>query len=264
MTDTSSTFEKTSQNPRAWWDDLQLAVVFLTRLPWTLSGEIAPGALNRALRAFPLIGILVGGLGGSVYGIAHLWGLPVFVCGLLAVLCMVMITGALHEDGLADVADGFGGGQDRARKLEIMRDSRLGTYGVLALVFSIALRAGALAGFENVMVGAAAIVGSACLSRAAPVLLIYFMKPARSDGLAATMDKPAKMIVIQAVALGAGLFLLCTPPGAGLLALFISGLALMVLAKLAQRHVGGQTGDVCGASQQVVEMVALLVLAALL
>lgn len=264
MSDTSSTFEKTSQSPLAWGGDIQLAVVFLTRIPWRLNGDVPPQALNRALRAFPLIGLIVGGGSATVFGLAHFANLPALACALLAILSAVLLTGALHEDGLADVADGFGGGQDKARKLEIMRDSRLGAYGGLALVFSIGLRTSALIGFEDWTLGAAALVGTACLSRVAPALLIYMMDPARSDGLAATMEKPAGLIICQSLGLGVALFLLCTPGMAGWITLSVCTLALLIWKAIAQNQIGGQTGDVCGASQQIIEISALLTLASLL
>ncbi|SCA55812.1 Cobalamin synthase [Candidatus Terasakiella magnetica] len=263
MTDTSSTFEKNAQNPKAWWEDIQLAVVFLTRLPWKLKEELAPQALNRALRAFPLIGLLVGGLSATVYGLAHIFEIPPLACGLLAVLTSVLLTGALHEDGLADVADGFGGGASRERKLEIMRDSSLGSYGTIALILSIGLRSAALGGFEDWMVGASVIVAVSCLSRIAPALLIYLMESARTDGLAASMEKPDWMIVVQACGLGIALFLLCTPLDAGFVTIVMGFTALYVFQGLAQKQIGGQTGDVCGAAQQVMEITMIVVLAGL-
>jgi len=264
MSDTSSTFEKTAQSPRAWWADIQLAVVFLTRLPWRLNGDVPPLALNRALRAFPLVGLIIGGGSATLFGLAHFAGLPDSACALLAILSAVLLTGALHEDGLADVADGFGGGQDKSRKLDIMRDSRLGAYGGLALVFSIGLRTSALIGFDNWTLAAAALVGTACLSRVAPALLIYMMEPARTDGLAATMEKPSGLIIAQGLGLGIALFLLCTPAMAGWIALSVCALGLFIWKAIAQNQIGGQTGDVCGASQQIIEISALLTLASLL
>ena len=263
MTDTSSTFDKSAQTPKSWGNDVQLALIFLTRVPWKLNEEVAPQALNRALRAFPIIGLLVGGFAATVFGLATLLNLPSLVCSLLAVLATILITGALHEDGLADVADGFGGGHTVERKLEIMRDSRVGSYGVLAMVIGVGLRVAALDGFSNWGLASAAIVGAACLSRLAPALLIYCMSPARNNGLAATMDKPDLTIILQATALACGFFLLCTSFTAGFLALGICGLTLYSFGLIAKSQVNGHTGDVCGASQQIIEITALLTLVAM-
>ncbi|WP_167730576.1 adenosylcobinamide-GDP ribazoletransferase [Terasakiella sp. SH-1] len=263
MTDTSSTFQKDAQTPKSWWEDFQLAVVFLTRVPWKLEKDAPPQALNRALRAFPLVGLLVGGLAATVFGIAHTFEIPPLACGLIAVLSMVLLSGALHEDGLADVADGFGGGFDKDRKLEIMRDSTIGTYGAIALIMSIGLRSAALGGFEDWQVGASAIVAAACLSRMAPIYLIYFMEPARNDGLAASMEKPNWLVVVQGCGLAVALFLLCMPLDAGMVTLVMALATLYVFQGMAQKHIGGHTGDVNGAAQQVMEMTILVVVAGL-
>jgi adenosylcobinamide-GDP ribazoletransferase len=260
MTDTSSTFEKSDQTPQSWWEDFQLGVVFLTRIPWKLEADVPNTALNRALRAFPLVGLLVGAIGATVLGLASWMNLPLLAASLLAVLACVLVTGALHEDGLADVADGFGGGSSLEDKLRIMRDSQVGSYGVLALIFSIALRFSALVGLGDWGLAAASLIGVSCLSRVAPALLIGFMEPARKDGLAATMDKPDDVILLQCGLLGGALFLLCTSFGAGLMALVVCGLVLFCFSRLVQAQIKGQSGDVCGAAQQIVEITALLVL----
>lgn len=263
MTNTSSTFEKTAQSPKAWWDDFQLATVFLTRLPWRIEETLPPQALNRALRCFPLVGLLVGGFSATVFILSFYLGLPALICALLSVLTATLITGALHEDGLADVADGFGGGYSKERKLEIMRDSRVGSYGVLALIFAIGLRVVALAEFETALSGAAAIVGVALLSRLAPALLLYALPPARHDGLAATMDKPDRIIIVQAASLGVGLFILTQPPLYALIALIVCAFILWGFSRIVMKQIGGHTGDVCGASQQIVEITALISLVAM-
>lgn len=262
MGDTSSSFDKNAQSLQSWWEDAQLAFVFLTRIPWKITHEIPDQALNQAVRTFPLIGLMIGGAGATFFSIAHLAHLPDLVCALLAIMVCVLITGALHEDGLADVADGFGGGFDKDKKLEIMRDSRTGAYGVLALIFSIGLRVFCLAGFDNWQMGAASLVAVSALSRLGPVVLLYNMDPARTDGLAAKMEKPDQVIVGQSVFVALAIFMLAAPFESGWLALIFSALALFGFKKLAQSQVGGHTGDVCGSAQQIIEVTALLVLVA--
>ena len=136
--------------------ELKTGLAFLTRLPLAPDASTTGADISRASWTFPVIGAGIGALGGIVYWIAHGLGLPPFVCGTLAVGATVLITGALHEDGLADTADGFGGGTTQERKLEIMRDSRVGTYGALALILSFLLRAGAVASFTEPALAAAA------------------------------------------------------------------------------------------------------------
>ncbi len=243
--------------------DAALALVFLTRLPLPIAGPLADGAAARAMGWFPLVGGLVGGIGGLVAALAGLAHLPPLAAALLGLAAMVAVTGGLHEDGGADVADGFGGGRDTARKLEIMRDSRVGSYGVLALVFSVGLRAAAIAallaaGSETAI---AALVAAGALSRAGLAALAAHLPPARRDGLAAAQGTPAR----ATVRLAAGLGLAVAFVGVGWLALpaaLAAAGATALMGALARRQIGGHTGDVFGAAQQVAEIAALLTLTA--
>src|SRR5262245_40982152 len=133
----------------AWWTDLKVAAAFLTRLPIRLGNTGGMAALARASRCFPVVGLGIGLLGGILYALAIVLDLPPLLASIIAVAGMTAATGALHEDGLADTVDGFGGGGDRDRKLQIMRDSRIGTYGVVALVLALGTRVVALASFDD-------------------------------------------------------------------------------------------------------------------
>src|SRR5581483_4801539 len=139
--------------PNGWLEnraeELKAIVVFCTRLPLLRGTPIAGDAVAKAAWAFPVAGLLVGLIGAVVYTLARRFGLPPWPASALTVAATMLVTGALHEDGLADTADGFGGGKKREQKLEIMRDSRIGTYGVCTLVVSILLRVAALASFPN-------------------------------------------------------------------------------------------------------------------
>ncbi|MBB3262602.1 adenosylcobinamide-GDP ribazoletransferase [Azospirillum sp. OGB3] len=244
-----------------WTADLALAVVFLTRLPLRLSGPLAGDAHARAMGWFPLVGAGVGLCGGAVYGVAALAHLPPLPAALLALGAMVWLTGALHEDGAADVADGFGGGRDKARKLEIMRDSRVGSYGVLAITFSVAVRASALAALAEPSLVIPALLASGALSRGGMAVIARVMDPARADGLAARQGRPSpgtvalSLVLALAVAVAAlkGLAVAAIP------AAILGGVAV---AWQARRQIGGHTGDVFGAAQQVAEAAILLTLAA--
>jgi len=244
-----------------WTADLALAVVFMTRLPLRLSGPLPDDAHARAMGWFPLVGAGVGLFGGAIYALAALLHLPPLPSALLALAGAVWLTGGLHEDGAADVADGFGGGRDKARKLEIMRDSRVGSYGVLAIVFSVALRAAAVAALAEPRAVVLALVAAGALSRGGMAVIAHLLDPARADGLAARQGRPAT----GTVALSLGLSLTITAATVGHLApvaILVSVLAVAAVALQARRQIGGHTGDVFGAAQQVTEAAVLLTLVA--
>ena len=247
---------------RVWWSDLRAALRFLTRVPVgaARAGDERP-SLGRTVRAFPIVGALIGLLAGVVYGIAGGLGLPEIVAAVLAVGAGALATGALHEDGLADMADGFGGGASRESKLDIMRDSRIGAYGVIALVVVLATKVGAIADLGDTGLAIAAMVAAAGVSRAAMPAVMLWLEPARSDGLAADAGRPPSTHVWTGLALAAVLAVgLLT--WSGLVAFLIAGLGTAGVAWLAERQVGGHTGDVLGGVQQISEVLFLLTLAA--
>lgn len=245
----------------AWRRDARVAGAFLTRLPFRDESADEPGALARAARAFPLVGLAVGLVQAAVLSLAGALGLPALAQALLALAAAAAVTGALHEDGLADTADGFGAGATREEKLAVMRDSRIGAYGVLALVFAIGLKVAAIASLsEDAM--AAALVAAAALSRGAIVPVMGALAPARSDGLAAAAGRPDRESAVTASLLGALFALFFLGPGAGFAAVAASAAAAAGVALLARRQIGGATGDVLGAVQQAAETAALLAAAA--
>jgi adenosylcobinamide-GDP ribazoletransferase len=245
-----------------WLDELMLAAVFMTRLPLRLSHAPEPELYPRSMGWYPLVGAALGLFGGGVYALAGLANLPPTIAAVLTVAALAWATGGLHEDGLADVADGFGGGRTRERKLEIMRDSRVGSYGVLAVVLSVALRVSALAALGGPLEVAAALVAAATCSRAVLPAMAWTMAPARKDGLAAGHGCPPSKRVVLALALAAVVTLSAVGPAVLAVAL-ASSTAAMVTGALALRHLRGYTGDVLGAAQQAAEIAALLTLVGL-
>ncbi len=257
---------------RAWLNDFRLTLAFMTRLPvgqLTLGeGENQDGQANlaRALRTSAVVGGLIGSLSGAAFALAHWIGLPPLACALLAVAAAAIVTGALHEDGLADLADGLGGGWTKARKLEIMRDSRIGSFGAIALILSIGLKAGALAEIAAPGDGPgdgvlALIVAHGC-ARAWLPSIMWLLPTARQDGLAAQAARPALRHVAEALVLAVLLACICLGPALGLAALAASGLGAWAIALIARHQLGGHTGDVLGAAEQVGEIFVLLLLAA--
>lgn len=118
---------------------LLASLIFFTRLPWWRLKSVPKEAFEHVVDYWPFVGWLTGGLMAGVYYLSVLFGFEPFVAALLALASRLLLTGALHEDGLADFCDGFGGGTDRARTLSIMKDSHIGTYGVLGLIFYFGL-----------------------------------------------------------------------------------------------------------------------------
>jgi adenosylcobinamide-GDP ribazoletransferase len=237
------------------------ATGFLTRIP-VVAVPPEDGQLAAAAWAFPLVGAGIGAVTAFVLLVAQLLGLGPWSRALLAVLAGLVLTGALHEDGLADTADGLCGG-DREARLAIMRDSRLGTFGGLALIISVGLRAAALAQLAEAFYGGLALIAAHALSRGLLPAVMRLMTPARSDGLAAAAGRPASATAVIAVAIGAVISILALGPLRGALAALLATLAIAATALLAQRRLGGYTGDILGACQQVAEIVVLLVAAPL-
>src|SRR5450432_2214607 len=167
-----------------WLDDLRTAVAFLTRLPMPHPEGAMPPNFVRAHRVFPIVGAAIGGAVGLLCLLLRASGLPDLAAAALALGASAILTGALHEDGLADVADGFGGGRDLAAKLEILRDSRLGTYGALILMVSFASKLSALAALPEAAV-VQGLIAAHALARGVLPAMSMSLAYARNDGLAA-------------------------------------------------------------------------------
>jgi adenosylcobinamide-GDP ribazoletransferase len=244
-----------------WFDDFKTAVAFLTRLPMPHPQGPMPPNFVRAHRMFPVVGALIGAAVGLLcLGLRHV-GVPDLAAAALALGAGAVLTGALHEDGLADVADGFGGGRDLASKLEIMRDSRLGTYGALILLVSFATKLSALAAIPDGHV-VQSLIASHALARGVLPWMSMSLPYARKDGLAANAGRPDAATAAIAAALALAVALLSLSFANALGAALVACLSAAGMARLAQRQIGGQTGDVLGGAEQVAETVILVLLAA--
>src|SRR3954468_23724828 len=263
--------------------DLAAALRFCSRLPIPpLPGEADPHAvpdIRRLARMLPVAGATIGAFGGAVLFIALALGLGPWVSAALAIAALTVVTGAFHEDGLADAADGFGGGATRERRLDIMRDSRIGSFGAAALILAFALRIAALAtlaarldalrgggagGPAGAPLGAAAaVVHAAALSRTAELIPLALSPSARTDGASASFGRPSPAALARAALIAAAVALLLVLAAA----LPLTGVALgfglaaavaFGMTRLSNRLIGGQTGDVAGAVQQLGEIAALI------
>jgi adenosylcobinamide-GDP ribazoletransferase len=237
--------------------DLGVALSFFTRLPIGTAAPVQGAAIARAGWAAPIVGAGIGVCGALTYWIAHAAGMPPLVGAALALGATAMLTGCLHEDGLADTADGFGGGATRERKLEIMRDSRIGTYGVCALTLALLARGGALAALAEPVLVAPALIAAHAAARAALPVFMRVVPPARRDGLAAQAGAPPRVSVLAAVAIGVGALLLTVGVAKAIISLILTCLVSALIAFLCIRQIGGQTGDVLGAVEQANEIAVL-------
>lgn len=239
--------------------DARAALGFFTRLP--VGGALPAERLARAAWAFPLAGLAVGFAAALAYGLALRVGLPALAAALLALAAGAWFTRGLHEDGLADFADGLAGAT-REDRLRIMRDSALGTFGALALIFALGLRAAALAQLAEFPAVLAALLAAGAASRAALPALMRALPPARGDGLGFHAGRPDSDLVGIGLAAALVIALVLLPFGAALVALAAAGLGAWAVGALARRQLGGQTGDVLGAAQQTAETLFLLAVAA--
>jgi adenosylcobinamide-GDP ribazoletransferase len=259
-----------------WYASVLAAIGFFSRIPVPASCLAQAPDMNRLALILPLAALVIispAMLCLALTGFVSVTGLEI----ALALVINMIVTGALHDDGLADVADGFFGGATRERRLEIMRDSRLGTFGVLALIGAFALRFLALLSLSMTagllpMLGCFAI--AAMLSRSFSLFPLWLLPPARADGAGASALPPSRLSLGGGLALSLVLSLLIIwQAGIGMtslglaplgLVLFCAGLALAAMVALAKRKIGGHTGDVCGATQQVTDLAILVGFAAFL
>lgn len=238
--------------------EFKLALVFLTRLPVRLGDEGKAPALAASAPMFPLVGALLGLIAALVYGFALHLGLTPLIAATLAIGALVLASGGLHEDGLGDLADGLGGGWTPAERLRIMRDPRIGAFGVIALGLALLLRVTALAALAAPALVGAALVAAGAVSRGLLPIAMAALPPARADGLAAEAGRPHPLRAVAGVLIGALIAFAFLAPAVAIVALLAAGAAALGVALVARRGIGGLTGDVLGAMQQAAEIGFLL------
>ncbi len=269
----SEQIEKTHEVATGGWrlvaTDLARCLRFYSRLPVpALPWEQDPHALPdfpRLARVLPLAGVVLGILPALAMTGAFLLDLGPWLAAILSVSVMTLTTGAFHEDGLADTADSFGGAT-RERRLDIMRDSRIGSFGAAALTLALALRIAALATLVARADGPAAfatILIVAALCRTAGLMPLVLLPPARLEGASYAVGQPPREAFWFAARLAGGIAVVLgalgdLPPVGIALMLVLSGLSGLAMTRLADRHIQGQTGDIAGATQQVAEIAALI------
>lgn len=250
-------------------DDTARSIAFLSRVPVPqrhFAGH--DGRLSRAVRAFPLAGMLIVLPSAALAALLSAFHAPPALLAFATLALQVLVTGALHEDGLSDSADGIGGGRDRDSALAIMKDSRAGSYGVVALILSFGIRAAAIAALAAALTPSGlgmALIAVAAASRTAMVWHWSLLPPARRDGVAASVGEPARGATGFALASGILITTLLLLPHAAMpslvLALAAAVAAVLAFNRVAMRKIGGHTGDTIGATEQLAEMSVLFALA---
>ena len=247
---------------RALYDSLVMAIRFFSRLPAGRSPHMPPN-LDRIAKILPLASLVIGAGPALLLWAAAVAGVPPLFCALLAAAASAIVTGAMSEDAAADAADGLFGGSTPQRRLDILKDSRHGTYGVLAIVFVVGLKVAALSALAaHDPLGAAFVwLGAAILARSGALSLALALSPARASGAAATAGRVSRNGFAIGLVLALALAIVLTLPFAGVWAPAV-GLAFAALialgwTRLCDRLVGGQTGDLIGALQALLEIALL-------
>lgn len=236
------------------------ALGLLTRLPLPVAGHSAIERGAAAAWAYPLAGMVIGAIVSVAVAIALWLGISPGITAAVALVVSVMLTGAMHEDGLADSADGLWGGWDPARRLAIMKDSHIGTYGVIALVLGMLIRWLALIAVISADAYWAVLIGTGAVSRAGMVVLMGAMRHARADGLSHHVGHPDARTVWVGIGIAGFAGFMTLGFGPSLTAV----VAVTICGLIARAKIGGQTGDILGATQQVTEMVILIAVASTL
>ena len=235
------------------------ALGLLTRLPVTVNTEKAMARGACAAWAYPLVGAILGAILAATASILMWLGLPTGITAALILAMGVIITGAMHEDGLADSADGLWGGWTKARRLEIMKDSHIGVYGVCAIALTLLIRWLGLLMLLSLGVHWMALIAIGALSRAAMVGVMATLPNARADGLSKDVGRPPTQTMWLALGIAAIVAI-----GAGHAMLIIAAaVAGAVWRGIAKAKIGGQTGDILGATQQITEIACLLTIVAM-
>ncbi|MGO9133073.1 MAG: adenosylcobinamide-GDP ribazoletransferase [Methylovirgula sp.] len=266
MSDLQHDFPKDLKDRAA---DLIVCLRFSTRLPiprLAFEPPLADVSLAASAAMLPVAGALIGCVGAVILWLCIRLGLPSPLAALLSIGSLIVLTGALHEDGVADFADSLGGASVEQR-LTIMKDSRIGTFGSLALILVTLGRVASLdmLTVHSLWLACTVLVSAGAISRCLALLPLYMLDPARSDGLGATSSIGETDLIIAGV-LTTVIALLPLLAGAGLgriiIALILCGLAAYGVTLWTRRLIAGQTGDVAGAIQQVTELMAYLVFTA--
>ena len=242
---------------RPEFGDLRAGMGLLTCIP---TGPSDHGRLANSAWAWPVIGMMLGASAGFVAFLMVVAGASPGTGAFLGLALLLAATGAIHEDGLADTADGFWGGRNRADRLKIMHDSSVGTFGTVAVVLALLGRWMAIGEQASSWQVITALAVAAALSRAAMAVSLQLSSSARDDGLVERLGKPSYHVTLAGSLVAVTIAILLSGL-AGLLAAILAGFVVLAAGRLARNRIGGQTGDTLGSVQQCVELSVLLLFA---
>lgn len=254
--------QKDDRSPLVIWSDVPAALGLLTRLPIKVNAEAAMQRGAASAWAYPLVGLVVAAVTLLIIAAVDWLGLGSLTLAVICLAVPIILTGAMHEDGLADSADGLWGGWDKARRLEIMKDSQIGTYGVLALGLILLFKFSALSTLMLHDYFWAAVIVSATVSRAAMLVLMTLMPNARDGGLSRSVGRPSHSTMLLGCGLAIAVSFILAPWQAPAVLITVA-VGTLACAAIANTKISGQTGDILGATQQITEALALLAFVAI-
>lgn len=264
IADIASQDTSLAANTHALLDDILACFAFFTRVPVPARIHAHPPHPGMTW-ALPIVGVFLALIAGLVLLLTAFLGLSPVLSALVVLSVGLLMTGAFHEDGLADIADGFGGGATAERKLSIMKDSRLGTYGSAALILSLMFRVVAISELldaKGALLASLTLIPVYAASRSAALWILVGLPAARDKGAAAAVGKPAKRAFTVSLCISAALVGALLTPVHGLLAtlacLLVPAFVVYGLGRVSLAQINGQTGDVAGAAQQLSEIALLL------
>jgi len=228
--------------------------MFYTRIPVPKSTGFSPENLNKATKYFPLVGIIVGGVGAMSFLAAYQL-FSVYIAILISIVTMILLTGAFHEDAFADFCDGYGGGYSKEKILAIMKDSLIGTYGTVGLILLLLAKLLLIAEFNPSQIPLILIIAHA-LSRVNPVILIFTSKYIGDENTSKSKpigQKSSTTTLIIALLFGMLPLVLISPLIIPFL-IFVQAIIFIYFRHFIQKQTGGYTGDVLGALQQLSEV----------
>ncbi len=239
------------------WRDFKIAIGFFTRLPIKFDQNHAPYPFIKTVWAFPLAGFVIGLLAALIFAIADILGINIWIGAFLTIGATAIITGALHEDGLADFFDGIWGGDNAKRRLEIMRDSNIGTYGALALIIATGLKFSSIINI-NMSYILSSLIAAHIFSRAILPIIMYHMDMAGKTGLAASFGKPNKILSLIALFIGVFAIIILLGIKASAIIIITISMVIFLMVRLVKNKIGGYNGDILGMIQQICEIIILI------